>query len=86
VQETEYMAERSWQPAEYFIGKDAYGRMVNVRHATTFTGKDVWSLHRDPGDATDDAEAISGLTAENILALAALVRLYISRAPTQRPG
>lgn len=59
--------------AEYDIGRDAYGRAVTLRFERTYDGKDVWTIHRAEANQRDEAEKVSGLTAENLRALAGVV-------------
>lgn len=58
---------------EYDIGKDAYGRPVTLKFRRNYDGKELWELHRDAGSQLDEAESVTGLTADNLRALAAAV-------------
>lgn len=58
---------------DYEIGKDAYGRRVTLKYERAYDGKDVWSIVSDQLNQRDDGERMSGLTVENLHALAAAV-------------
>lgn len=58
---------------EYGIGHDTYGRRVTLKYERTYDGKDVWSIVSDQLSQRDDGERISGLTVENLRALARAV-------------
>lgn len=58
---------------EYDIGKDAYGRPVTLKFSRTYDGKEVWSITSDPVNQRDEGERMSGLTADNLRALAGAV-------------
>lgn len=59
--------------AEYDIGRDAYGRSVTLKLERTYDGKDVWTIHRAEANQRDEPESVSGLTLENLRALAGAV-------------
>lgn len=58
--------------AEYDIGRDAYGRAVTLKFERTYDGKDVWTIYREAANQRDEAEKVSGLTADNLRTLAAV--------------
>jgi hypothetical protein len=51
---------------EYHIGKDAFGRQVRL----VFTKEYGWEVHREAGDQRDTSERVTGLTWENLVAIA----------------
>ena len=58
---------------KYDIGRDAYDRQVTLKYERTYDGKDVWTIHRAEANQRDEPESVSGLTANNLRALAAVV-------------
>ena len=59
---------------EFDIGQDAYGRPVSLRYSRTYDGKDTWAIHRAEANQRDNAEQVTGLTRDNLLALAEAVK------------
>ena len=59
--------------AEYDIGKDAHGRPVTLIVKRESADNDSWSIRIDPISQLDDKREITGLTEENLLAIAEIV-------------
>ena len=58
---------------EYDIGRDAHGRPVTLKMTCGSDGRETWEIHRAAGDQRDGSEAVTGLSADNLRALAGAV-------------
>lgn len=64
------------------IGRDTYGRTVTATRKRTYDGKTVWEIVSAPVSQRDDGERMSGLSDENLRALAQSLALV--KGPDQK--
>jgi hypothetical protein len=62
--------------AEFNVGKDAFGRQVTLKFSKGPAGQDVWAVHRDAGGQLDQSEEVTGLTADNLQAMASAASVF----------
>ena len=53
------------------IGRDVYGRSVEMTRRTNYDGKRIWSIKSHQVSQRDDGEGMDGLSDENIRAMVA---------------
>jgi hypothetical protein len=62
--------------AEFSVGKDAFGRLVTLKYYRGTGGEHVWAVHRDAGGQLDQSEEVTGLTADNLQAMASAASVF----------
>lgn len=58
---------------EFDIGSTVYKQPLRLVRQRDTGGTFVWTLHKDAGGQRDESDTITGLTRENILAMARAV-------------
>lgn len=64
---------RSSERVEYSVGYTAWGQKLRLVGERDYMGKWLWSLHQDQLNLRDEANAVRGLSAENIRKMLAAV-------------
>jgi len=71
------MSSKKPNKAEYYIGRDVYGRTVTLTFNRDYMGKESWYICIEPSDQRADRQTISGLSDGNLRSIAAVINMKV---------